>query len=497
MPSEIDPLLPRVEPSPEITGNGYSKANSQWEILDAAPPADDADQDDARSALFTTSARSALNTIISFFTVLVLFIFLIILLSPNTIDWKPHPYPNPKPPPDQSTIAERVSDILNRTPLIDGHNDLAFFLRGYYKNHIHTSKFADKFENGGMEADVDLPRLRIGKVGGSFWSAFVPCPNNASEDFSDQNYTPATSMTLSQIDLIRRLQQYYPSIFTPATTPLGSALTAFHENYKLISPISIEGLHQVPQSAPMSTLRLYHALGVRAASLTWNCHNAFADAALISSDGITTVAPYHRGGLTTLGRAVLRELNRLGILIDLSHTSYWTQKAVLSNSTSLAPVIFSHSSAFALCPHPRNVHDDILNLVKETNSLVMINFVPNFISCLPPPSPSVLPELYKPNNTLHQVARHIVYVGEKIGYAHVGLGSDFDGMGEPPSGLNGVDKFPDLVAELLKMGVSDVDAGNVVGGNLLRVWKEADEVAGKMARDGVLEGEDEVKGWDV
>jgi membrane dipeptidase len=247
----------------------------------------------------------------------------------------------------------------------------------------------------------------------------------------------------------------------------------------------------------MSTLRLYHALGVRAATLTWNCHNAFADAALVPSNttGDIIPAPYHRGGLTRTGRAVIREMNRLGMLVDLSHTSYWTQKAVMTDNTSLAPIFYSHSSAFALCPHPRNVHDDMLELVKETDGLVMINFSPSFVSCLPPPNSSVLPDLYEQNNTLHQVARHVVYVGEKIGFDHVGFGSDYDGILGTPRGLEGVDKFPDLVAELLRMGVSDVDAQKVVGGNILRVWRKAEDVARQMQAEGVLEAEDEVGAW--
>ena len=137
----------------------------------------------------------------------------------------------------------------------------------------------------------------------------------------------------------------------------------------------------------------------------------------------------------------------------------------------------------------------MLDLVRKTASLVMVNFSPGFVSCLPPPDEGVLPPFYAPNNTLHQVARHVVYIGQKIGYDHVGLGSDYDGMFSTPRGLEGVDKFPDLVAELLRMGVSDADAGKVVGGNILRVWQKAEEVARKMHEDGVLEGEDEVREW--
>lgn len=495
-PSELDPLLPQNEPAPEIQGYGFSRYREYAGIQPSEPHASDKEdwayreEEDDTQSISMTSARSALNTIGSIFTIVVFVAFVVALLGPALEE--NNPLPVPKRP---RNIEDRVSAILDQTPLIDGHNDLAIFIRGVYKNKLHTGGFKDKFENGGLELNVDLPRLQSGQVGGAFWSAFVVCPDNASEDFSDETYATAVAHTLSQIDLVRRIQNEYPENFTSALSPLSTALTNFHATKSLISPISIEGLHQIPQSAPLSTLRLYYALGVRAATLTWNCHNAFADAALISSKGGTTVAPYHRGGLTSAGREVIREMNRLGMLIDISHTSYWTQKAVLSNRTSAAPVIFSHSSAFALCPHPRNVHDDILDLVKQTKSLVMVNFSPAFISCLPPPNSSVLPEFYEKNNTLHQVARHITYIGEKIGYDYVGLGSDFDGMGElTPKGLEGVDKYPDLIAELLRMGVSDKDAGKVAGGNLLRVWQTAEGIA-KGLQKTTLEGEDEVSGW--
>jgi membrane dipeptidase len=500
--AELDPLLPQNEPAPEIQGYGFSRyrgydgiqsTESRREEPKAWTDGYEQEDDDDRDAesVSVTSAKSTLNTIVTIFTVVVFVGFVMAFLSPDLGDHNPLPLPR-KPP---QSIEGRVSAILDRTPLIDGHNDLAIFIRGAYKNKIHGDTFKDKFENGGMEMNVDLPRLKAGQVGGSFWSAFVVCPENASDDFSDESYATAVAHTLSQIDLLRRLQSEYPDNFTSATLPLSTALTNFHATKSLISPISIEGLHQIPQSAPMSTLRLYYALGVRAATLTWNCHNAFADAALISTKEGTTVAPYHRGGLTPEGRQVIREMNRLGMLVDLSHTSYWTQKAVLSNDTSVAPVIYSHSSAFALCPHPRNVHDDVLDLVKNTKSLVMVNFSPAFISCLPPPNSSVLPEFYEKNNTLHQVARHIVYIGDKIGYDYVGLGSDFDGMGDlTPQGLEGVGKYPDLIAELLKMGVSDKDAAKVAGGNLLRVWMTADGIA-KGLQKKTLEGEDEVSGY--
>lgn len=504
MASEVDPLLPRNKPAPEISGWGFSKPNSSVEVTynDELPSSRD-DDDDERDVLDEDSdstTRSALSSIYGILTFVILIAFIATIALPGGLRnlWRDRqPPPEPVPGSPSLSTRERVDRILHETPLIDGHDDLAIFLRFAYKSEIHTSKFRKNFEKGGMEMHVDLPRLKKGKVGGTFWSAFVPCPANASYDYSDKVYGESVSTTLSQIDLIRRLQKYYPDTFTPATSSPTHALALFHQNRTLVSPISIEGLHQIPQTSPFSTLRLYHSLGVRAATLTWNCHNAFADAALVPSNetGANIPAPEFRDGLTLAGRKVIKEMNRLGMLVDLSHTSYWTQKAVLTHNASLAPVMFSHSSAFSICPHPRNVHDDILDLVKATNSIVMINFTPAFISCLPPPTSSVLPELYPKNNTLHQIARHVVYVGKKIGYDHVGLGSDFDGTFPMPKGMDGVDKFPDLVAELLRMGVSDEQASKVVGRNILRVWQAAEDVRRKMHEDGVLEMEDEVPDW--
>lgn len=269
--------------------------------------------------------------------------------------------------------------------------------------------------------------------------------------------------------------------------------------------MGIEGLHQIGNSA--SNLRTMHALGVRYATLTHNCHNIYADAALTElrgpntapdmGGGIEVAKPLHHG-VSLAGRELIHEMNRLGMLVDLAHTSHATQVAVLGgNSTwegSRAPPIFSHSSAYALCPHPRNVRDDVLELVKKRNSIVMVNFSPDFISCVADPDNAHgLPKFVEETNTQEHVVDHIVYIGEKIGYDYVGLGSDFDGIPSTPRGLEDVSKFPELVAELLRRGVSDEDAAKVVGGNILRVWKEVDRVAEQMQRAGESPLEDEFK----
>lgn len=305
------------------------------------------------------------------------------------------------------------------------------------------------------------------------------------------------AFTLQQIDLLRRLTAQYPKTFSSSDIDSETALVAFGEG-KIISPLAIEGLHSIGNS--ISLLRLYRALGVKYATLTHNCHNLYADAAQVENWAGTTIksSPYW-GGLSDSGKRAVQEMNRIGMLVDLSHTSKDTMLDVLGGRPgkfkgSLAPVVFSHSSAYALCPHPRNVPDDVLELVKRTNSVVMVNFNPSFISCVPSNQTSGLPELYKPNVTLHQVARHIVYIGDKIGYDHVGIGSDYDGIEDTPKGLEDVSKFPDLVAELLRLGVSDGDAGKILGKNVLRVWKDADEVSAKLQKNGLLPIEDEIRG---
>ncbi|OBT88379.1 hypothetical protein VE02_02307 [Pseudogymnoascus sp. 03VT05] len=398
------------------------------------------------------------------------------------------------------TIEERASKILSHTPLIDGHNDLAILVRERYNNHINGEKFQKMFLEGGMPAHVDLSRLKEGKVGGAFWSAFIPCPKNGS-DFSNENYAHSVSATYSQLDLLRRLQSLYPTHLSPP--PNSTTALSHFRAHQLISPLAIEGLHQIGNSA--STLRTYHTLGVRYATLTHNCHNIYADAAVTELPGgnVEKSTPLW-GGVSPAGRKIIKEMNRLGVLVDLAHVSRDTMLGVLGGGSSdwtgsAAPPIFSHSCAYALCPHPRNVPDEVLHLVKAKGSVVMINFMPDFVSChaADPPNESGLPDFDEAGSTLERVADHVVYIGELIGFEHVGIGSDFDGIGRTPRGLEDVTKFPDLVGELLRRGVSDGDVAKVVGGNILRVWAEADRVALRMQGEGEMPLEDDLPsvGW--
>jgi membrane dipeptidase len=297
---------------------------------------------------------------------------------------------------------------------------------------------------------------------------------------------------MEQVDVMSRVQRAYPDVFS--TPPNGTtAISAFREG-KIISPLGIEGLHSIGNS--LAHLRIFYELGVSYATLTHNCHNRYADAAILEipgGGGRKSDPLWH--GVSEEGEKLVYEMNRLGMIVDLAHVSTDTMRDVLGSGKSewtgsRAPIIYSHSSAYALCPHPRNVPDDILKLVREKRSLVMVNFSPDFIACTASDSADGIPDGDPANATLERVADHIMHIGNLIGFEHVGIGSDFDGIPTVPRGLEDVASFPALIAELLKRGISDKDASNVAGANLLRVWKEVDEVALEMQAEGALPAED-------
>ncbi|KAF2645926.1 microsomal dipeptidase precursor [Massarina eburnea CBS 473.64] len=402
-----------------------------------------------------------------------------------------------KKPPPEGTVESRVNDILASTPLIDGHNDLAYFIRWAHNNRLYLNNFTQPFEGGTLGGEVDIRRLRQGLSGGAFWSTFADCP---TEDYSLEYYAKALSTTEAANDVIHRIHARYPDVFARPNN--SSDAMAIFRSGRIISPLAVEGLHLIGDS--YTKLRSYHASGVRLITLTHNCHNSYADSALVISNGKLGPSRPKWGGVSKAGQGLVHEMNRLGIIVDLSHTSADTMRAVLGAGNrdskdseqwegTLAPPVFSHSSAFSLCPHPRNVPDDVLQLLKKRDGVAMVTFSPDFVSCEWPGGHKIeghLPRRVDSNLTISQVVRHMRYIGDLIGYEHVGVGSDFDGVPFVIEGLEDVSKYPSLVAEMLRQGISDEVAGKIVGGNLLRVWGKVDEVAARMQATGVLPAED-------
>jgi membrane dipeptidase len=383
----------------------------------------------------------------------------------------------------------RVLRVLEQTPLIDGHNDLAWEIRDRYKSRLASIDLKSDTSKLPLGPDMtplmtDIARLRAGHVGAQFWSVWVPVDVKGPE---------AVQLTLEQIDLVKRMAARYPADFEMAYT--AADVRRIHRAGKIASLIGIEGGHQINNS--LAVLRQMYDLGARYMTLTHVLTTGWADSA--------TDAPRHHG-LTPFGENVVREMNRLGMLVDLSHVSPDTMRAALRVST--APVIFSHSSARALVDHPRDVPDDVLKLVAANGGVVMVNFATAYVSAevnrweadraaerarfesppygglyigQPDRAKAALAawdhEHPKPEATLAQVADHIDHIRQVAGIDHVGLGSDFDGIPDTPRGLEGVDKYPDLLAELMRRGWSDGDVAKVAGANVLRVMADCEHVA--------------------
>lgn len=386
----------------------------------------------------------------------------------------------------------RVERVLTATPLIDGHNDLPWEVRERFKSNLSSfdltaSTAALPRPPGSVPLMTDIPRLHAGHLGAQFWSVWVPVQLTGPE---------AVQTTVEQIDLVKQLTAHYSQYFAMAYT--AEDITRIHKSGKIASLIGIEGGHQINNS--LAVLREMYALGARYMTLTHSSNTAWADSA--------TDNPTHNG-LTAFGREVVREMNRLGMLVDLSHVSEQSMKVALS--VTAAPVIFSHSSARALVDHPRDVPDEVLRAVAANGGVVMVNFYPGYISedfnrwaadyaaeqarLSSPPFGGLYigqPERAKaaleawqrehpkPVATLAQVADHIDHIRDIAGVDHVGLGSDFDGMEDVPRGLEGVDGYPALLAELMRRGWSDQDIAKVAGGNLLRVMVAAEAVAKRL-----------------
>ena len=366
-------------------------------------------------------------------------------------------------------------EVLRRAPLFDGHNDLPWVIRidkaargdvlAYELNRVHEN------------ADTDIPRLREGMVGAQFWAAFQPTS------------APHPARTaLEQIDLIRRIEEAHPDVFLPARK--ASDYAKAKALGKIASFVAVEGGVGLENS--LSPLRIWHAAGMRLMTL---CHNESLDWVDSATD-----AP-RNGGLNAFGRAVVGELNRLGVLVDLAHTSHEAMRKALD--VSEAPVALSHCNAFSLCDHPRNAPDDVVRRLLDNGGIVMATFVPGFISQplrdwlkrgrdaygkapLAADPKAQLAELESkhgvaPKATLSEVVDHIVRLVELAGVDHVGIGSDYFG-GAAPVGLENVSRFPHLFAELVRRGFSERDLEKMSALNLLRVLRRVEQVGRKLSR---------------
>jgi membrane dipeptidase len=375
----------------------------------------------------------------------------------------------------------RVDRILRRTPLIDGHNDLPWAIRSDHGNDLDRVDLATDTRTLTPPLHTDIGRLRQGRLGAQFWSVYVPATFKGPD---------ATRAVFEQIDLTRRMVERYPSAFELADG--ADDIVRIHRGGRIASMFGIEGGEAINNN--LALLREFRAAGVLYMTLTHSLNNDWVDSA--------TDAPTH-GGLAPFGEDVIREMNRIGMLVDLSHVSAEAMQDVLN--VTEAPVIFSHSSAFGVNPHPRNVPDDVLTRLRDNGGVVMVNFVPSFLTqdfwnwsarrsaeearlkSLNPADPAAVTAGVEqwtranppPLVDISDVADHIEHVARVTGRDNVGIGSDFDGVNFLPQGLDGVEDYPALFVELMRRGWSDRDLAKLAGGNLLRALRQAERVAAR------------------
>jgi len=383
---------------------------------------------------------------------------------------------------DSVALLARARRLHAQYPLVDGHNDLPWEIR------VRGASDVVRMSPDGPlpQNNTDLARLRQGGVGGVFWAAYVPVET--------MGHAPGPArVALEQIDLIHRMVERSPGMEMALTA---DDVVRIHHAHKVAALIGIEGGHAIENS--LGALRQFYAMGVRYMTLT---HTSTVDWADAATDSL------RHGGLTRFGEEVVREMNRLGMLVDLSHVSDGTMSDAIR--VSAAPVIFSHSSARALADHPRNVPDSILVRMRENGGIVMVNFYSGFtepgavalarasygvadsIRALYPADAAARDRAMDewrranpmPRGTLRTIADHIDHVVKVAGVDHVGYGSDFDGVTSLPVGLEDVSRFPYLTAELLRRGYSDADVAKILGGNLLRVMRQAETVSARLQRE--------------
>ncbi len=340
---------------------------------------------------------------------------------------------------------EKARRVLESTPLIDGHNDLPWAIRqsADAPHDVHAPLHDLR---GRTPFHTDLARLREGMVGAQFWSVYIP--HEAVQD-------GAAMTQLEQIDIALEVIRTYPDVFELALD--ASDVNRIFGAGRIGSMLGMEGGHAIENS--LGALRGFYAMGVRYMTLTHNGTLDWADAANDEA---------RHGGLTEFGREVVREMNRMGMLVDLSHTSPETMNDALD--VAEAPVIWSHADARGMHDHPRNVPDQVLRRLPDNGGVVMITFVPGFLTA-------------NDEATLADVADHIEHVVELAGVDHVGIGSDFDGITSTPIGLEDVSTYPALFAELSRRGWSEDDLAKLAGENVLRAWQEAEAVARRLQRE--------------
>ncbi|XP_033304228.1 dipeptidase 1-like isoform X1 [Bombus vosnesenskii] len=357
-----------------------------------------------------------------------------------------------------------VRRMLSEVPLIDGHNDFAWNLRKHRGNtKLKDFPFDENLSRNiswGSQWQTDLVRLRQGIVGGQFWSVYVPC---------EAQFLDAVQLTLEQIDVVRRLTSRYPKKIRMVTS--SKELEKAHKDDVIGSLVGIEGGHSIGTS--MAVLRSFHQLGARYMTLTHKCNTPWADSCSVEDSNSDARLDFHSDGLSVFGRAVVKELNRLGMLVDLSHVSVRTMRHALAMSK--APVIFSHSAARALCNSSSNVPDDILRNLSVNGGLVMVSFDSAHLSC-------------GDKASMYDVIAHINHIRRIAGVNHVGLGAGYDGISNPPIELPDVSGYPLLLAELTRdRRWSALDIKKLVGGNLLRVLKEVENHATIMSHQSPAE----------
>lgn len=357
---------------------------------------------------------------------------------------------------DQSPQA-RLERLLIHTPIVDTHNDFPYLVRVQLHGKVDDERFDFSSE---LTSHTSLPKLRRGKLGIQFFSAFIDCrySNELSQDFNEK--TRVVRDTIEQIDITERLVDKFPEYMEMVLSST-EALDVYVKKHKLAVTLGVEGLHQCDASIAM--VRKYFHMGVRYITLTHNCDNPFATAASSVAGGLPDK------GLTDLGAQCIKEMNRLGMLVDLSHVSYQTMVDALE--VSISPVIFSHSSAYAVCPHRRNVPDDVLLKMRANGGVVHVNFFPGFIA---------KPGQKEDEVTIDDCVDHIFHIAEVAGWEHVGMGSDFDGIEAVAKGLEDVSKYPDLLIKCMERGATDEQIRGLMGGNILRVWKQNEDIAEKL-----------------